>query len=131
MAPLNSTQKQGKIPLGEGLSSQHHTTKRMLCFEKKTFHDEESFKNLLTTSLNDPDDNTFKNNVLCEYNKLYQTYTRLTEEESIINRMERKAHIRNTFFRGVTTLVIGFSIMLVYWAATCLEISMPLMRIPL
>ena len=32
--------------------------------------------------------------------------------------------------RIATTLAIGFSIMLVYWVAHCLEIPMPLLRLP-
>ncbi|MFN3711955.1 MAG: hypothetical protein ACK4S8_15610 [Alishewanella aestuarii] len=34
-------------------------------------------------------------------------------------------------FRVVTTLTIGFSIMLVYWVAHCLKIPMPLLKLPL
>lgn len=127
----SSSMTADKKPLGQGLSSLHHTTQRLMKFEKKIFHDEESFHKMLNTSLSDPKDQTFKSHVLTAYTKLYQTHTELTDEESLINRMERKAHIRNTIFRGITTLVIGFSIMLVYFVASYFSIPMPLLRVPL
>jgi hypothetical protein len=42
-----------------------------------------------------------------------------------------KYNIQAVFFRILTTLAIGFSIMLVYWVAHCLEIPMPLLRLPI
>lgn len=41
-----------------------------------------------------------------------------------------KFNIQAVIFRILTTLAIGFSIMLVYWTAHCLGVPMPLLRIP-
>ncbi|MFA0338923.1 hypothetical protein [Vibrio breoganii] len=131
MAQMGSMPKKDKVPLSEGLSSLHHTTQRLIRFEKRKFIDQADFSQKLDISLNDPTDKSYRSDVVRVYDSLYRTYTELTEEEALINRMERRAHIRNTLFRGITTLVIGFSIMLVYWAAAKLEIAMPLMRLPL
>ena len=119
-----------KPSLGEGLSSLHHTTRRMLNFKKEEFGTLQQFEQKLNSSLSDPKDASFKAQVLHSYNSLYAQYQSLTEEEKLISRMERKSQIRNTLFRGISTLTIGFSIMLVYWTASELGISMPLMRIP-
>ncbi len=127
----NNRTKAEKVTLGSGHSSLHHTTKRILSLEKNTFIDVDSFNACLTTSLNDPEDKTFRSAVLSSYSELYKDHQQLTNEEKLINRMERKAQIRNTLFRGVTTLTIGFSIMVVYWVASEFGISMPLIRIPL
>lgn len=64
------------------------------------------------------------------YNLLYNAYTALIDEENAINRIEKKAHMRAVFYRILTTLGIGFSIMFVYWVAQYLGISMPLMKLP-
>ena len=128
--PIDSGANQEKPPVGQGLSSHHHTTKRMLGFKKEIFHTEEAFANMLETSLRNPEDTTYKNKIISQYNKLYQTHMHFTDEEALINRMERSAHLRNTLFRGITTIVIGISIMLVYWVASYFEIPMPLMRVP-
>jgi len=117
--------------LGEGLSSFHHTTRRMLNFKKEEFGTLQHFEQKLNSCLNDPTDKSFKTQVLQSYSTLYGQYQSLTDEEKLINRMERKSQLRNTLFRGISTLTIGFSIMLVYWVASEFGISMPLMRIPL
>jgi hypothetical protein len=122
---------QNKPSLGEGLSSLHHTTRRMLNFKKENFGTLQHFEQKLNSCMNDPKDTTFKTQVLQSYSTLYTQYQTLTDEENLINRMERKSQIRNTLFRGISTLTIGFSIMLVYWVASECGISMPLMRIPL
>jgi len=116
--------------LGDGNASLHHTTKRLLTFRKTNFINIEGFNNSVDTALNDPTDNTFKNSITSAYSSLYAHHEKLTNEENLINRMERKSQIRNTLFRGVTTLAIGFSIMFVYWVASELGISMPLLRVP-
>jgi hypothetical protein len=120
-----------KITLGEGHSSLHHTTERLLSFEKNSFINIEGFESHLDRSLDDPNDKSFKTLVLTSYSNLYKQHVLFIDEEKLINRMERKAQIRNTFFRGITTLTIGFSIMLVYWVAAEFGISMPLLRVPL
>ena len=117
--------------LGDGNSSLHHTTKRLLGFYKADFVNIERFNQSVDIALKDPTDKTFKNNVTGSYSKLYSQYEKLTNEEKLINRMERKSQIRNTLFKGITTLTIGFSIMLVYWVASELGIPMPLLRVPL
>ena len=120
-----------KPPLGEGLSSLHHTTRRMLNFKKEEFGTLHSFEQKLNNCLNNPTDQSLKTQVLQSYSALRGQYQSLTDEEKLINRMEKKSQLRNTLFRGVSTLTIGFSIMLVYWVASEFGISMPLMRIPL
>ena len=120
-----------KETIGEGNLSLHHTTQRLLKFKTKPFNDGEKFNGLLNTSLRDPSDATYKLAVNQAYNDLYDHYDRFTDEESLINRMERKSQLRNTLFRGITTLTIGFSIMLVYWVASLFGIAMPLLRVPL
>lgn len=117
--------------LGSGLSSLHHTTQRLLRFKKDEFYDEDRFRGILDKSLSDPEDKSFRLDVTRAYNSLYKHHGDFTDEENLINRMERKSQIRNTFFRAFTTLSIGFSIMFVYWVAAKCGIPMPLMRIPL
>jgi hypothetical protein len=127
----NTTPLKRKDSIGEGNLSLHHTTQRLLKFKTKTFTDSEKFNALLKTSLNDPNDSMYKLAVSKAYNELYDHYDRFTDEEILINRMERKSQLRNTLFRGITTLTIGFSIMLVYWVASLFSIAMPLLRVPL
>jgi hypothetical protein len=43
---------------------------------------------------------------------------------------EKRAHLRNLFYRTLTTLCVGLAIMGVYALAHCLGIPMPLMRLP-
>lgn len=120
-----------KPSLGQGHSSLHHTTQRMLNFKKENIENLERFEQQVERCINDPSDNTYKGQVIRSYSALYGQYQSLTDEEGLINRMERKSQIRNTLFRGISTLTIGFSIMLVYYTASKFGISMPLMRIPL
>ncbi|MEH6451548.1 MAG: hypothetical protein V7782_00770 [Psychromonas sp.] len=120
-----------EVALGDGLSSMHHTTKRLLNFKKAEFDDIETFSNSLDQSLSDPTDQTYKMTVTRAYNALHKHHELFTNEEQLIRRMERNSQIRNTFFRALTTLSIGFSVMFVYWVAAKFEIAMPLMRIPL
>ena len=117
--------------LGDGLSSLNHTTKRLLNFKKSEFDNITSFANSLEQLLGDPADKTYRMTVTRAYNSLHKHHELFTNEERLIRRMERNSQIRNTFFRALTTLSIGFSVMLVYWVASKLEIAMPLMRIPL
>ena len=125
-----STGNVSKNKIGQGLSSLHHTTKRLLGFEKIDLDSIENFEKKVERLKNDPNDSSYLNQVNASYSYIHSRYHKLIEEEKLIGRMERKAHIRNTFFRGLVTLVIGFSIMLVYWVASCLKIAMPLMKLP-
>jgi len=129
--PSINSPTRSKPKLGDGNSSLHHTTKRLLNFYKVDFIDIESFNKSVDIALSDPGDMSYKNNINSSYGKLYTQYKKFTNEEHLINRMERKSQIRNTLFRGITTLAIGFSIMFVYWVAAEFGISMPLLRVPL
>ncbi|QPB82914.1 hypothetical protein CWC22_007895 [Pseudoalteromonas rubra] len=122
---------QEKKKLGNGVDSLHHTTKRMLNFEKKVFHDLESFERTLDAAISSEgtDQGNQKSYAFEAYKKLYEHHQKLSDEETLITRMERNAQIRNVLFRSLTTLAIGFSIMLVYFVAHKLEIPMPLLRI--
>ena len=64
------------------------------------------------------------------YSLLYRKYTQLIDEEKSIHRIERKSHIRALVFRFLTTLAIGFAIMIVYFVAGVWSIQMPLLRLP-
>ena len=115
-----------KTRIGKGLSSMHRTTSRLLDFEKIRPVGISEFNKQISRLINDPDDSIYRSTVISSYSELHSAYTSLTNEENTIARMERNAHIRNIFFRALTTLIIGFSIMFVYWVASCLGISMPL-----
>ncbi|EHZ2746755.1 hypothetical protein M5225_004281 [Vibrio vulnificus] len=122
-----------KEKLGNGVDSLHHTTKRLLTFQKKRFHNLDSFERMYNEFVIENDINTGQSpkHLLLAYKDLYEYHQKLVDEEKLISRMERNAQLRNTFFRGLTTLVIGFSVMFVYFIAAKLEIPMPLLRIGL
>ena len=124
--------REGQQPekLGQGLTSLHHTTKRLLSFKKREPDSIQLFESKVESLMASPDDKSYKDQVQVAYSILYRTYQDLIEEENLINRMEKKANIRNTFFRGLTTLIIGFSIMFVYWVASYFGIAMPLLKLP-
>lgn len=63
------------------------------------------------------------------YNQVYTLNQELMNHEKAIHRIERKAHIRSLIFRFLTTLLIGFGVMLVYFSAQKLGINMPLLRV--
>ena len=67
--------------------------------------------------------------VRASYGKIYGLYQELIDKEKAINRVERKAHVRALIFRFLTTLFIGFGVMLVYLVAQKLGITMPLLRV--
>lgn len=71
------------------------------------------------------------NELRSTYNKVYKAFTNLSDEERSIHRIERKSHFTALIFRFLTTLAIGFAIMLVYWVAGHLSIQMPLLRVPI
>lgn len=64
------------------------------------------------------------------YFSVYMDRKIFLNEEVIIAKLERKSHTRNIIARGLTTLVIGFSVMAVYWVAHILEIPMPMLKLP-
>ncbi len=132
ITPLGS-QPPVKEKLGEGSDSLHHTTKRLLMFHKKRFHDFESFEIMYneSTSPDGTNQELKKGHLFKAYRDLHEHHHKFAEEEILISRMERKAQIRNTFFRGITTLVIGFSIMFIYFIAMKFGINMPLLRVGL
>lgn len=115
-----------KRTIGKGLSAMHRTTSRFLQFEKYQPTSLEEFQKQVSLYGRSPEDNTYRITLISSFASLRTAYMAVTNEENAIARMERRAHIRNIIFRGLTTLVIGFSIMFVYWIATCLGIQMPL-----
>lgn len=130
MSALGSFPSRVKKPLGEGFSSLHHTTKRLLKFKKDNVDDIDKFKDKLDKSLNNNQNDSYKGDVVSSFVILYREYKNIIDEEALIHRMERAAHRRNIVFRFLTTLIVGFSIMFVYWVAHICDIPMPLMRIP-
>ena len=128
---LNNSTVKPKSKLGQGFSSFHHTTIRLLGFEKSNITTIEDFQGkALHLAKSKHSDDMSLDLVIQPYTHLFHRYHDLINEEKLIDRMEIKANLRNTVFRCLTTLVIGFSIMLVYFVASCLEISMPLMKLP-
>jgi hypothetical protein len=63
------------------------------------------------------------------YKRIHSLAQELLDEEKAISRIERKAHFRALVFRFLTTLSIGFGVMLVYFTAQYFGINMPLLRI--
>lgn len=59
-----------------------------------------------------------------------QELDKLYSEDEQIKRLEINAHFRNIIARALTTLAIGFGIMIVYWVAHKVGIPMPMLRIP-
>lgn len=64
------------------------------------------------------------------HNNAYSGYKQVMDERKQINAMEHATHQKNVIYRALTTLVVGLSIMSIYWLAHCLGIPMPLMRLP-
>ena len=110
----------------------HATTKKLLDLDKSypAPNSPEHYEKKVTRLIGDPTDNSYKSQVINEYVRLFNIHESLVNEEETIDRMERKAQVRNTIFRGITTLVIGFSIMFVYWVAAHFNIAMPLLKLP-
>ena len=63
-----------------------------------------------------------------QYSKLHDAYTQIMDMENSVHRSERRSQIRAVFFRIVTTLGVGLSIMFIYWLADYWGLSMPLSR---
>ena len=63
------------------------------------------------------------------YAKIYKLNQKLMDKEKAIHRVERKAHTRALIFRFLTTLLIGFGVMIVYLTAQKLGINMPLLKV--
>jgi hypothetical protein len=64
-----------------------------------------------------------------EYAKLYNMHKNLTDEETAIKRIERNAHITALIFRFFTTLGIGIGVLIIYYIAQKIGITMPLIRL--
>ena len=62
------------------------------------------------------------------YATAYNAYNRIADIEKGAHRSERKSQVRALFFRILTTLGVGLSIMFIYWLADYYELSMPLSR---
>lgn len=62
------------------------------------------------------------------YTAAYDAYFKIKDVENSAHRSERRSQIRAVFFRIVTTLGVGLSIMFIYWLADYWGLSMPLSR---
>lgn len=91
----------------------------------------ESFSRSVERLLENDNQNTQRNSneIKKLYRRLYDLHEKVTSEELGIKRIEGQAHRRALIFRFLTTLGIGFGIMLVYYIAQKLGINMPLSRI--
>ncbi|WP_448565221.1 hypothetical protein [Thalassotalea ganghwensis] len=69
-------------------------------------------------------------NLQNNYSVVKRHLEELLDKDKQVSRLEREAHTRNIISRGITTLVIGFSIMIVYGVAHCFGIPMPMLRLP-
>lgn len=65
-----------------------------------------------------------------EFHNMERLYKSATDLKKSTDWNEIKVHMRNVLFRGLTTLVIGGSIMFIYWLAAKWGIQLPLLRIP-
>ncbi|WP_299006955.1 hypothetical protein [uncultured Shewanella sp.] len=86
--------------------------------------------------IKDQKDNQNNNGWVANLGEVRQSYKRihnlaqeLLDEEKAINRIERKAHFRALLFRFLTTIFIGFGVMLVYFTAQHFGINMPLLKV--
>jgi hypothetical protein len=69
------------------------------------------------------------NKIIKQYRQLYALHKRYTSEEQSIKRIEGQAYRRALIFRFLTTLGIGFGVMLVYYISQELGINMPLSKL--
>ncbi|MCJ8294696.1 MAG: hypothetical protein MJK15_09840 [Colwellia sp.] len=67
--------------------------------------------------------------VRVSYKRIHTLAQELLDEEKAINRIERKAHFRALLFRFLTTIFIGFGVILVYFTAQYFGINMPLLKV--
>ncbi len=70
-----------------------------------------------------------KKQIMDNYQQLYAFNQQITKEESYIQRIEDEAYRRALKYRTLTTLSIGFGILIVYAAAQYIGINLPLMRV--
>lgn len=70
-----------------------------------------------------------KKQIMGNYQKLYDFNQQITKEESYIQRIENEAYRRALKYRTLTTLFIGFGILIVYAVAQHFCINLPLMRV--
>ncbi len=69
--------------------------------------------------------------IIEKYNYSFSEFTNCRSVVIQSSKSETRAHLKNLLFRILTTLGVGFSIMLVYAAAHYFEIPMPLMKLPI
>lgn len=65
------------------------------------------------------------------YCRHYNFAKNITNESLLINKIEHSAALRALIYRILTTAGIGLTIMGIYALAHCLNIPMPLMRLPI
>lgn len=70
------------------------------------------------------------NKIHHDYSAMFSRYEQITNMIKQLDASEARAHRRALRYRILTTLGIGFSIMIVYWVANYLGIPMPLLRLP-
>jgi hypothetical protein len=107
-------------------------TKTML----SNLHTHLDFNNGELQDIKDQKDNHMSNgwvsnldDVRVSYKRIHTLAQELLDEEKAINRIERKAHFRALLFRFLTTIFIGFGVMLVYFTAQYFGINMPLLKV--
>ncbi len=66
--------------------------------------------------------------LIVHYQTLYKRYKDMMDHEKSILRVEAKAHRQAVFYRFLTTLAIGFGVMLIYFLADSWGIKLPLIR---
>ncbi|MCH6565671.1 MAG: hypothetical protein IH811_07320, partial [Proteobacteria bacterium] len=69
---------------------------------------------------------THRNALFQYYEDFYAKHQKLVDEEKMINRIERNAYIRATFFRTLTTALIAGVIFLFYYIAHQIGMQMPM-----
>ena len=72
----------------------------------------------------------FYHPLINDYSFALARYEQITDLIRQSDLAETRAHRRNLFYRTLTTLAVGLSIMAIYALAHWLEIPMPLMRLP-
>ncbi len=83
-----------KNKLGQGLSSLHHTTKRLLELERVRLDSVQEFEKKVKRLIDDPSDASYLTQVKASYSIIHYRYNKLIEEEKLIGRMERNQSSR-------------------------------------
>ena len=63
------------------------------------------------------------------YSKALNYWKLAYDEDERYLKVNKRFNVQAVLFRILTTLSIGFSIMIVYWVASCFNIPMPLLRL--